>query len=131
MRGFVLGGLYAALAAGALGAPWAEAQAPPPPANNALRVCADPHSLPQSNDHGEGYENKIAEALARDLGKTVEYTYFPQRMGFVRNTLRARDDQTQQFKCDLIIGVPKGYDITATTKPYMHSIYALVLTPPI
>ena len=94
-----------------------------------LRVCADPHSMPQSNDRGEGYENKIAEALAHDLGKKVEYTYFPQRMGFVRNTLRARDEQTQQFKCDVIIGVPKGYDITATTRPYMHSIYALVLAP--
>ena len=135
MRGLVLRGLCAALAAGALAAPWADAQVQVPQGNStsqgnsALRVCADPHSMPQSNDHGEGYENKIAEALARDLGKKVEYTYFPQRMGFVRNTLRARDDQTQQFKCDLIIGVPKGYDITATTKPYMHSIYALVLTP--
>src|ERR1700748_1765870 len=92
-----------------------------------LHVCADPSSLPQSNDRGEGYEKKIAEALAHDLGKKVEYTYFPQRMGFVRNTLRARDDQTQQFKCDVIIGVPKGYDVTATTQPYMHSIYALVV----
>jgi quinoprotein dehydrogenase-associated probable ABC transporter substrate-binding protein len=94
-----------------------------------LKVCADAHSLPQSNDRGEGYENKIAEALAHDLGKKVEYTYFPQRMGFVRNTLKARDEQTQQYKCDVIIGVPKGYDVTATTQPYMHSIYALVTTP--
>jgi quinoprotein dehydrogenase-associated probable ABC transporter substrate-binding protein len=94
---------------------------------SALRVCADPHGLPQSNDRGEGYENKIAEALAHDLGKKVEYTFFPQRMGFVRNTLRARDEQTLQYKCDLIMGVPKGYDLTATTQPYMHSIYALVL----
>ena len=100
-----------------------------PQSGGALRVCADPHSMPQSNDRGEGYENKIAEALARDLGKKVEYTYFPQRMGFVRNTLRARDEQTQQFKCDLIIGVPKGYELTATTQPYMHSIYALVVRP--
>ncbi|MGH8208153.1 MAG: quinoprotein dehydrogenase-associated putative ABC transporter substrate-binding protein [Steroidobacteraceae bacterium] len=100
-----------------------------PQTDTALRVCADAHGLPQSNDRGEGYENKIAEALARDLGKKVEYTYFPQRMGFVRNTLRARDAQTQQFKCDVIIGVPKGYALTATTQPYMHSIYALVLPP--
>ena len=91
-----------------------------------LRVCADPSSLPQSNDRGEGYENKIAEALAHDLGKKVEYTYFPQRMGFVRNTLRARDEATMKFKCDLIIGVPNGYDLTATTRPYMHSTYAMV-----
>ena len=126
MRGFVISGLCAALAAGALAVPHAWAQATQAPQatkgeDNALRVCADPNSLPQSNDHGEGYENKIAEALAHDLGKKIEYTYFPQRMGFVRNTLRARDDQTQQFKCDVIIGVPKGYDVTATTKPYMHS----------
>ena len=95
----------------------------------ALRVCADGHGLPQSNERGEGYENKIAEALAHDLGKKVEYTYFPQRMGFVRNTLTKRDEQTLQYKCDVIIGVPKGYDITATTQPYMHSIYAVVFQP--
>jgi quinoprotein dehydrogenase-associated probable ABC transporter substrate-binding protein len=91
-----------------------------------LRVCADPDNLPLSNDHGEGYENKIAEQLARDLGRKLEYTYFPQRMGFVRNTLRQRDPQTQQFKCDVIIGVPKGYELTATTAPYMRSTYALI-----
>src|SRR5690606_25897227 len=50
-----------------------------------LRVCADGNNLPQSNERGEGYENKIAEELAKDLGKRVEYTFFPQRMGFVRN----------------------------------------------
>jgi quinoprotein dehydrogenase-associated probable ABC transporter substrate-binding protein len=91
-----------------------------------LRVCADPDNLPLSNARGEGYENKIAEQLARDLGRKLEYTYFPQRMGFVRNTLRQKDPQTQQFKCDVIIGVPKGYELTATTRPYMRSTYALV-----
>ena len=106
----------------------AGAQAPPPDekADPVLRVCADPFGLPQSNDRGEGYENKIAEALAKDLGKKVEYTFFPQRMGFVRNTLRARDETTLKFKCDLIIGVPTGYDLTATTKPYMRSTFAVV-----
>ena len=92
----------------------------------ALRVCADPDNLPLSNARGEGYENKIAEQLARDLGRQLQYTYFPQRMGFVRNTLRQKDAQTQQFKCDVIIGVPKGYELTATTRPYMRSTYALV-----
>jgi quinoprotein dehydrogenase-associated probable ABC transporter substrate-binding protein len=100
----------------------------PEAADPVLRVCADPSSLPQSNDRGEGYENKIAEALAHDLGKKVEYTYFPQRMGFVRNTLRARNETTLKFKCDLIIGVPKGYDLTATTQPYMRSTYAMVFS---
>jgi len=103
------------------------AQAEPQTADpHVLRVCADPDNLPLSNSRGEGYENKIAEQLAHDLGRKVEYTFFPQRMGFVRNTLRKKDPQTQQFACDLIIGVPKGYDLTATTRPYMRSTYALV-----
>jgi quinoprotein dehydrogenase-associated probable ABC transporter substrate-binding protein len=100
--------------------------APAAGAERALRVCADPDNLPLSNSRGEGYENKIAEQLARDLGLQLQYTYFPQRMGFVRNTLRQKDPQTQQFKCDVIIGVPKGYELTATTQPYMRSTYALV-----
>ncbi len=91
-----------------------------------LRVCADPDNMPQSDRNGAGYENKIAEQMARDLNRKLEYFYFPQRMGFVRNSLRARDDATQQFKCDLIIGVPAGYELTLTTKPYMRSTYAVV-----
>ena len=91
-----------------------------------LRVCADPGNMPLSNNQAEGYENKIAQALARDLGRRIEFTYFPQRMGFVRNTLRQRDESTQQFKCDVIIGVPKGFELTATTRPYMRSTYALL-----
>ena len=113
--------------------PPADAQAAPAaaaaaaqPGDTALRVCADPSDLPSSNDKGEGYENKIAAALAHDLGRHVEYTFFPQRIGFIRNTLRSKDDQTQQFKCDVIIGVPKGYDLTLTTQPYLHSTYALI-----
>ena len=95
--------------------------------SDTLKVCSDANNLPQSNDKGEGYENKIAEALAGDLHRKIEYTYFPQRMGFVRNTLRAQDEATHQFKCDVIIGVPKGYELTATTQAYMHSTYAIVL----
>ena len=91
-----------------------------------LRVCADPDNLPLSNERGEGYENRIAAKLAHDLGQSVEYTFFPQRMGFVRNTLRQRDEATQRYKCDVIVGVPKGYDLTATTQPYMRSTYAMV-----
>jgi quinoprotein dehydrogenase-associated probable ABC transporter substrate-binding protein len=91
-----------------------------------LRICADPGNMPLSNSQGEGYENKIAQALARDLGRRIEFTFFPQRMGFVRNTLKQRDEATQQFKCDLIIGVPKGFELTATTRPYMRSTYSLL-----
>src|SRR4051794_3209713 len=54
-----------------------------------LRVCADPSNLPFSNDKGEGFENKIAELLAQRLGVPLVYTWYPQSVGFVRNTLRA------------------------------------------
>lgn len=97
--------------------------------NNAvLRVCADPNNMPLSNERGEGYENRIAEELARDLERRVEYTFFPQRMGFVRHTLKEQDPSTGAYKCDVIMGVPAGYELAATTQPYMHSTYALVFT---
>jgi len=119
--------LVAALgAAVALAQPEGAAAAPAAATGNVLRVCADPNNLPQSNSRGEGYENQLAQALARDLNRKLEYTYFPQRMGFVRNTLRARDVVTSQYKCDVIMGVPKGYELTATTQPYMRSVYALL-----
>jgi mxaJ protein len=93
---------------------------------NALRVCADPNNLPFSNSRGEGFENKIAELLARDLGWPLEYTWFPQRMGFIRNTLKKKDPVSGRFACDLVIGVPAGFGLAATTKPYYRSSYAMV-----
>ncbi|WP_044042249.1 substrate-binding domain-containing protein [Caballeronia insecticola] len=111
----------------------AQGAAAPPPnlpnndgADGVLRVCADPNNMPLSNQKGEGFENKIANQMASDFGYKIEYTYWPQRMGFVRNTLRDKVPQTERFKCDLIIGVPKGYELTATTRPYLHSTYAMV-----
>jgi quinoprotein dehydrogenase-associated probable ABC transporter substrate-binding protein len=98
-----------------------------PSPSKALKICADPNNLPQSDQNGAGYENELARALARDLGKPLEYTYFPQRMGFVRNTLKHRDDATGEFKCDLIVGVPVGFEPAATTRPYMRSTYALLV----
>jgi quinoprotein dehydrogenase-associated probable ABC transporter substrate-binding protein len=120
----VAGALLVGVCCGGFGTVWAAT-----PAGAALKVCSDPSNLPLSNDKGEGYENKIAAAMAADMGKKVEYTFFSQRMGFIRNTLRARDDTGTQFKCDLIIGVPKGYELTATTQPYLHSTYSLIYKP--
>lgn len=92
-----------------------------------LRVCADPNNLPLSNDKGEGYENKIAELLAKDMGYKLEYAFFPHRMGFVRMTLRAKHPELPgRYKCDLIVGVPVGFDMGATIKPYYRSTYAMV-----
>jgi quinoprotein dehydrogenase-associated probable ABC transporter substrate-binding protein len=116
----------AAAAVLALAGAGARADAPPA-AGNVLRVCADPNNMPLSNRKGEGYENRIAEMLARDLGWKLEYTWFPQRMGFIRNTLKARDPDQDRFKCDLVIGVPVGYELTLTTPAYYHSSWAMVI----
>jgi quinoprotein dehydrogenase-associated probable ABC transporter substrate-binding protein len=86
---------------------------------SALRVCADPANMPFSNDKGQGFENKIAELLASKLGVPVAYTWFPQAIGFVRNTLGAR-------RCDLIIGCPQGDELVQNTNAYYRSAYALV-----
>ena len=94
-------------------------------ARSAFKVCADPHYLPWSNERGEGYENRIASLLAGELGLPVEYTWFPQRMGFIRNTLRAKGEDGE-YKCDVVMGLPAGYELAITTDPYYHSTYALV-----
>jgi len=105
----------------------APSAAEPPGANNVLRVCADPNSLPQSNRAGEGYENKIAELLARELGWKLEYTWFPQRMGFIRMTLKAKDQDSDHYKCDLVMGVPVGFELAMTTPAYYRSTWAMVI----
>jgi mxaJ protein len=84
-----------------------------------LRVCADPNNLPFSNRAGEGFENKLAEMVAQKLGKSVVYTWWAQRRGFIRHTLKAGD-------CDLVMGVPAQYDLVETTRPYYRSTYVFV-----
>jgi mxaJ protein len=84
-----------------------------------FRVCADPNSMPYSNEAQEGYENRIAELLAGKLGKSVSYTYFPQVTGFVRMTLAAN-------KCDVIISYPQGDELVQNTNAYYQTAYALV-----
>ncbi|HUL41063.1 MAG TPA: substrate-binding domain-containing protein [Burkholderiales bacterium] len=96
-----------------------------PPGGKALRVCADPNNLPFSNSKQEGFENKIAQLFAKQLGLPLEYTWYPQRFGFLRNTLRARVEDGS-FKCDLIMGVSANYPETATSMPYYRSTYMMV-----
>lgn len=96
------------------------------PAWQKLKVCADPNNLPFSNRNQEGFENRLAEIWARELGLELEYTWFPQRRGFERNTLNAIDPVIGGYRCDVIVGVPDGYDLVMTTRPYYRSTYALV-----
>jgi quinoprotein dehydrogenase-associated probable ABC transporter substrate-binding protein len=106
--------------------PARDEQAVPPPSPpgqpRLLRVCADPNNLPFSNDRGEGFENILAGLIAADLGRTVEYTWWAQRRGFIRNTLNAD-------VCDVVMGLPAGSDMVSTTVPYYTSTYVLVGRP--
>jgi mxaJ protein len=84
-----------------------------------LRVCSDPNNLPFSNRRGEGFENRIAELVGREMGATVRYTWWPQRRGFIRNTLNTG-------ACDVVLGIPSSFELARATRPYYRSTYVFV-----
>jgi quinoprotein dehydrogenase-associated probable ABC transporter substrate-binding protein len=104
----LIGALLALPACGALSRPSRE-----------LRICSDPNNLPFSNQRRQGFENRIAELIADELGARVEYTWWPQRRGFVRNTLGAGT-------CDVVMGMTLGAERVLTTRPYYRSTYVFV-----
>jgi quinoprotein dehydrogenase-associated probable ABC transporter substrate-binding protein len=92
-----------------------------------FKVCADPVNPPYSTREQTGYENEIAQLFARQLGRELQYTWLPDRIGFIRNTLKAENPDGKGFKCDVVMGVPAGYDLVATTIPYLHSTYVMLI----
>ena len=102
--------LFIALASGSAAQPLLQRQ---------LRVCADPNNLPFSNERLEGFENKLAALIAHELNATLTYTWWAQRRGFIRNTLKAA-------ACDLWMGVPPRLDAVLTTGPYYRSTYVFI-----
>ncbi len=95
-------------------APPAVAQVADLVSHTAFRVCSDPSNMPFSNEAGEGFENRIGELFARELGKELQYTWFPMGQGFVRNTLTAA-------RCDVIIGYAQGDELVLNTNAYYTS----------
>lgn len=106
--------LIAALSAGG-----AAAQTSDLVSKTAFRVCSDPAAYPMSNEAGEGYENKIAQLFADQLGLPLEYTWYPMSTGFVRNNLRANE-------CDVIIGYAQGHELVQNTNHYFTSTFVIV-----
>lgn len=84
-----------------------------------LRVCADPNNLPYSNQQRQGFENELAEMIAKDFNTQVSYLWYPQRGAFFRKTLNSG-------ACDVVMSVPTGFQETATTQPYYRSTYVFV-----
>ena len=89
------------------------------PAGRTLRVCSDPNNLPFSNNRGEGLENALANLIASDMHARVEYTWWAQRRGFIRNTLKAN-------RCDVVMGIPSSFEQVLPTAPYYRSSYVFV-----
>jgi mxaJ protein len=83
-----------------------------------IRVCADPDNLPYSNRALQGFENKIGQVIAQELGASLDYYWWPAQMGMVRNTI-GRD------RCDVLISIPNGFDPVLCTKAYYRSSYVL------
>jgi mxaJ protein len=86
--------------------------------NGVLKVCGDPNNLPFSNQKFEGIENKIATVLAKDLGWKIEYVWWPHQRGLVKRVLNTS-------RCDVLLGIPKGYDQVLWTNPYYRTSYVM------
>lgn len=84
-----------------------------------LKFCADPNNMPFSNDHGEGFENRIAMLIAADMGATARFVWTPEWRGFIRKGLGAG-------LCDVVPGVPVDFHRVRPTKPYFTASYAFV-----
>jgi mxaJ protein len=84
-----------------------------------LTACADPNNLPFSNTAGQGFENKLAAMIASELHARLDYVWWAQRRGYVRNTLNER-------KCDFWPGIASTVEMVATSRPYYRSTYMFV-----
>jgi mxaJ protein len=104
-----------ALAALTLAATAASSGRPP----HLLRVCADPDAMPLSDSSRQGFENKIAAVIAKDLGDSLTFVWWPNRRGFITHTLNVG-------RCDVVIAAPKGFDMVLPTKPYYRATYYFV-----
>jgi quinoprotein dehydrogenase-associated probable ABC transporter substrate-binding protein len=105
-------------------APPIQQPAPKQSEGGRFRVCADPENMPFSNDRLEGFENRIADLIARDFGAArPSYIWWGQRAGFIRNTMNAT---LEAGRCEFVMGVPQQYDLVRTTKPYYRSTYVFV-----
>jgi mxaJ protein len=120
-RGVSRAALAALILAAALGSDRSDAEEP----RTAFRPCIDPSNLPFANSKGEGFENRVADLFAQKLGLPVKNYAFPQRMNFIRNTLRYKLPG-EDFRCDIVMSVPAGYDQVSSTTPYYRSTHVLV-----
>lgn len=88
------------------------------PSESKFTICADPADLPFSNKKLEGFENEIAKIIAEGMNAEVNFYWWPNQRGLVRNTLNKN-------LCHVLIGVPTDYELVLTTRPYYRTTYVL------
>jgi quinoprotein dehydrogenase-associated probable ABC transporter substrate-binding protein len=85
----------------------------------ALRICGDPGNMPYSSDKLEGFQNKIADVLARAMGTQVSYFWRPSlERGLTRQTFDSNE-------CDVFFDIPAGYGTMLTTNTIYRTTYTL------
>ena len=84
-----------------------------------LRACAPPQSMPFSDRAEAGFENEIATIVAEELGARLTYDWTP----FTEDLINLH---FAEGTCDLIIGVPDGFERGLNTVAYYTSPYVMV-----
>jgi mxaJ protein len=90
-----------------------------PSPREVLRVCAEPNAMPYSNRAGQGFENKLAELLARDRQAVLKYAWLDNRRG-------SFDEMLSRGDCDMVMGIPTTVESLRVSRPYYRSSYMLV-----
>ena len=87
---------------------------------SSLRVCGDPGNLPLSDINRAGFQNKVIELVAQEIGAEVKYFWRPYLMrGITRQTFDTND-------CDVLLDMPAtGFDGIITTSPIYKTTYVL------
>lgn len=84
-----------------------------------LRVCGDPGNLPLSDINRAGYQNKIIELIAAEMGTSITYFWRPYlERGITRQTFESGD-------CDVLLDLPLGFERVLMTEPIYRSTYVL------
>ncbi len=88
-------------------------------AETTLRICADPGNMPLSNTQREGFQNKIADVIAKAMGRQTSYFYRPYlERGLTRQTFKNNS-------CDVLMGMSTDAERMITSTPLYRSTFIL------
>ena len=110
--------LVAVLLSGVSSAQQADGEVPASP--DILRICASSSENPYTSKDGSGFENKVADIVAKAMGRKAVFVYTDKPgIYLVRDFL----DKNQ---CDVVMGLDTGDDRVLTSTPYYRTGYVFV-----